>query len=106
MPEHEDQTICLDLKNEFDMAYMADIHIGNPPQKIIALFDTGSSNLWVLNSKVFGELESGYNETQSSTAVKFDQAAAVEFGSGSLAGHFFSDDVWVGEGESAIHIKD
>ena len=68
VPELEEvQTICLDLKNEQDMAYMAEIAVGNPPQKIIALFDTGSSNTWILNSDVFGTYGSGFNSTASST---------------------------------------
>lgn len=37
--------------NSDDMAYMADIYVGSPPQKIRALFDTGSANTWILNKK-------------------------------------------------------
>jgi hypothetical protein len=29
--------------------YVSDIFVGNPPQKIRALFDTGSANTWILN---------------------------------------------------------
>jgi len=27
------------------------MYVGNPPQKVRALFDTGSTNTWVLNKK-------------------------------------------------------
>jgi len=41
------------LNNHMDYSYVADIYVGNkPPQKIRALFDTGSSNTWILNKKV------------------------------------------------------
>lgn len=28
------------------------IYVGNPPQKLMALFDTGSANTWILSNKV------------------------------------------------------
>jgi len=34
-----------------DNAYVSDMYVGNPPQLVRALFDTGSTNTWVLNSK-------------------------------------------------------
>ena len=40
------------MMNENDSIYLADIYVGNPPQKLRAVFDTGSSNMWVLNSKL------------------------------------------------------
>lgn len=33
-----------------DNAYVSEMYVGNPPQLIRALFDTGSTNTWVLNS--------------------------------------------------------
>lgn len=39
--------------------FLTDIEVGNPPQKIRALLDTGSTNMWVLNKKTMlgkGEL--------------------------------------------------
>ena len=31
--------------------YISEFHIGNPPQKMRGVFDTGSTNTWVLNEK-------------------------------------------------------
>ena len=30
--------------------YMSDLFVGNPPQKLKGVFDTGSTNTWILNS--------------------------------------------------------
>ena len=38
-------------ENLDNYAYISDIYVGNPPQKLRGLFDTGSTNTWVLNSK-------------------------------------------------------
>ena len=48
----DEREICLRLQNNHDMAYMGEVQVGTPPQKIVAIFDTGSSNTWVLNQKV------------------------------------------------------
>jgi len=106
--------VHLTQDNLEDNAYISDIYIGNPPQKIRALFDTGSTNTWVLNSKVVlpgnAEKEYSYNDKESCSATKLSQRAMIQFGSGALAGHFMTDDVRVGtcDGKSSgqIHIKD
>ena len=88
------------------MSYFAEIYIGTPPQKIRGLFDTGSSNTWILNTKVKNIDGYAYAEENSSTSQATAQAAEISFGSGSLAGHFFVDDMSIGAGDRAIHIKD
>ena len=35
--------------NQGDALYTSDVYLGNPPQKLRALFDTGSQNTWVLS---------------------------------------------------------
>ena len=92
------------MQNDHDMCYMAEVFVGTPPQSIRALFDTGSSNTWVLNKKTEADLP-GYDDTLSSTAVKSNQSAAIQFGSGSLDGHFLTDTLTIGEGKHKIEIE-
>lgn len=101
-----EDTMCLHMYSDHDMAYMADIYIGTPPQKIRGLFDTGSSNTWILNKNV-KTLDGGlaYDDKASSTCKPGDQAAEIFFGSGNLAGHFYHDDMTIGTGPEAIKIK-
>jgi len=51
---------------------MSEIFVGNPPQKIRALFDTGSTNTWVLNKKtdIGSAKEFSYDNEASSTSKK------------------------------------
>ena len=39
------------MENQRDSMYVASVFVGNPPQKVRALFDTGSTNTWVLNKR-------------------------------------------------------
>lgn len=36
---------------DYGVLFLTDLEVGNPPQKIRAVFDTGSTNMWVLNKK-------------------------------------------------------
>ena len=76
------------------------MYVGTPPQKIRGLFDTGSTNTWILNHKT--ELGNGrqkefsYDDSKSKSNQKTDQKAVIQFGSGALAGHFMKDDIRLG----------
>lgn len=88
------------------MSYMADIYIGTPSQKIRGLFDTGSANTWILNKMTKPEGATyAYDNAASNTSQSFAQAAKITFGSGELSGHFYTDDLAIGQGEHAIKIK-
>lgn len=90
------------------------MYVGNPPQKIRALFDTGSTNTWILNKKTNlpggASKEYSYDNEASKTYKATKQAAMIQFGSGALAGHFVTDDVRLGtcdgkKSNGQIHIK-
>ena len=93
-----------------DNAYVGEMYVGNPPQKIRALFDTGSTNTWILNSKVDlgAEKMRSYDDKASDTAKRTSQKAHINFGSGSLSGTFMTDDIRLGSCDSkhgSIHIS-
>ena len=96
-----------------DNAYVSDMYVGNPPQLVRALFDTGSTNTWVLSHTVDlggASKERAYNNLTSTSATYTPQKAQIFFGSGNLAGHFITDDIRLGSCEGAkssgqIHIK-
>lgn len=85
-----------------DNAYVSDMYVGNPPQLVRALFDTGSTNTWILSHTVDlggASKERSYNNMTSTTAAYTPQKAQIFFGSGNLAGHFVTDDVRLGSCE-------
>lgn len=100
-----DRRFCLQLQNDHDSAYIAEIYVGTPPQKLRALFDTGSSNTWVLNTKVFNGKIDAFDDTLSSTCVKTERHATIHFGSGDLDGYFYEDTFQIGTGPHAMKIK-
>jgi hypothetical protein len=61
-----------------DNAYVSDMYVGNPPQLVRALFDTGSTNTWVLSSTVDlggATKERSFNNLTSTTAAYTPQKA-------------------------------
>jgi len=102
------------MKNLNNFGYVGTLHIGNPPQKVRTLFDTGSTNSWVLSdlaciriSKKMMAREGGYYcyEPLRSKTFHIDEhdkryEAAVEFGSGKLDGFFVHDKCTIGDPKS------
>ena len=89
------------FKDRLNDQYLGYIYLGNPPQKIKALFDTGSANLVVLTKNVdIGKKKTlFYDETKSKTykpSDRKDKFFRVNFGTGGLDAHFVRDDLKVG----------
>ena len=79
--------VDLNLKSEYDILYTSDIYIGNPPQKLRAMFDTGSSNTWIASSALKPTLKDKhylFEPSQSSTLQPSNRTQHMEFGSGNL----------------------
>ena len=57
------------------------MYVGNPPQKVRGLFDTGSTNTWILNKDTpIGKdaaKEFSYDPNASTSAKKTEQKAII-----------------------------
>ncbi|XP_020584637.1 aspartic proteinase oryzasin-1-like [Phalaenopsis equestris] len=88
------------LKNYLNAQYYGEISIGTPPQKFTVIFDTGSSNLWVPSAKCFSIacfFHSKYKSSNSKTYTANGKSAAIQYGTGAIAGFLSQDHVGVGD---------
>merc|ERR1712054_528456 len=82
--------------NDFQNAqYYGEVQVGTPPQTFKVIFDTGSANLWIPNSKVglVGLLKHKYDSSKSSTYIKNGSAFNIRYGSGPVSGIWSEDTV-------------
>ncbi|KAG2214057.1 hypothetical protein INT46_004972 [Mucor plumbeus] len=83
--------------------YYGEISIGSPPQKFNVIFDTGSSDLWVVSSKCASDICKSHQkfDLQASNTYEYlenEEAEQdggsfiqVEYGTGSIQGHVGKD---------------
>ncbi|NXM19165.1 PEPC protein, partial [Ploceus nigricollis] len=71
----------------FQSSYFGEISIGEPPQKFLVLFDTGSSNLWVPSTDCESPACFNHAKFKASDSATFSpsgQSCTVSYGSGSV----------------------
>ncbi|CAG9320343.1 unnamed protein product [Blepharisma stoltei] len=77
------------LKNFANTQFVGSVGIGNPPQFLDVIFDTGSANFWV-NSKLCKDppclQHDAYDHTKSSDYETYGPQVEVTFGTGSIEG--------------------
>ncbi|XP_047330225.1 aspartic proteinase A1-like [Impatiens glandulifera] len=108
-PQILDSQSIVKLTNFMDKQYYGEISIGTPPQKFKVLFDTGSTDLWIPSSRrcylsrwCFYPRRSRtskkniYDARRSRTYKKNGTSTEIQYGSGSITGHFSLDNVLVG----------
>ncbi|KIL62005.1 hypothetical protein M378DRAFT_806948 [Amanita muscaria Koide BX008] len=78
-----------------DASYLATINIGNPPQKMNVVLDTGSSDLWVATDQCTNCISATpLFKTSRSTSVQFSSSTVkLTYGSGEVAGNLAQDTV-------------
>ncbi|NXQ26615.1 PEPC protein, partial [Alaudala cheleensis] len=68
-------------------SYFGEISIGEPPQKFLVLFDTGSSNLWVPSTDCKSPAcfnHAKFKPKDSATFTPRGRSYTVSYGSGSV----------------------
>jgi len=105
------------LESYQGVAYTGPISIGNPPQEFMVMFDTGSSDFWILSSENEAEeavcepngayfCPSGccylkgihrlYDPSNSTTSLKSANPLwSIQYGKGEVAGNLWVDSVWL-----------
>lgn len=95
----EDKTVTLKMQKAWQ--YMTEVQVGNPPQKLNIVFDTGSTNAYILGSKFFDEMKKdpkkmtefnslgkelgrGFNPKLSKTAKDQKETSFQMYGAGGL----------------------
>jgi len=82
-----------------DASYFASVSIGTPAQSFGVVLDTGSSDLWVVDTQCIGcNVGTAFDGTKSSTFTQTSTSPIqIDYGSGSVAGFVASDTVSMGQ---------
>jgi len=95
-------TATIPLTDYFNLEYDGPISLGTPAQSFTVLFDTGSSNLWVMGKDATcSQCNQSYHYHQydssaSSTYVANGTNFNITYGQGNTTGHLVSDELTVG----------
>lgn len=87
------------IKDYQDSEYFGPVSVGSPEQTFTAIYDTGSSNLWIPSSKCISkacQTHHKYDPTKSSSYHKDGRKLILPYGSGVCAGTLVADSVKIG----------
>jgi len=92
-------TADVDLQDYMNTMYYGTIQMGTPAVDFLALFDTGSSNLWLpaSNCTNCASGKTKYNPAASSTYKANGTSFKIEYGTGSMTGFVCRDVLTIGE---------
>jgi len=80
-----------------DAQYYGTISIGDPPQDVRVVYDTGSSNLWASDIKPgFLSSHRRYDHTKSTTYAPNGTIFNIQYGSGPVSGFYSEDSISIG----------
>jgi len=92
-------TADVDLQDYMNTMYYGTIQMGTPAVDFLALFDTGSSNLWLpaSNCTNCASSKTKYNPASSSTYKPNGTSFEIRYGTGSMIGFVCHDVLTIGE---------
>eukprot|EP00347_Sterkiella_histriomuscorum_P005441 403356609 len=95
------EEVSINLRDYYNINYIGSMYVGNPPQQIRAIFDTGSTNIWVISrgcksSRDLSSENQVFDYKNSSSYSPTHIGCMVQFGSGKVQGHFAIDDFRLG----------
>lgn len=97
--ERKNTIKSISLKNYKNTQYVGNIEIGNPPQSIPVIFDTGSGNIWVNSAQCQSESckkHVSYDRSKSKDFSNICIGVEVTFGSGVIQGEINQDTISLG----------
>ncbi|GIX65489.1 aspartyl protease ASP3 [Babesia caballi] len=102
MLKRSDYSKYIPIRETKDSLYIGEIKVGTPPQTLHPIFDTGSTNLWIVGSSCtdYSCLKvAHYDPSRSSTFQTMDNPLKihVKFGTGEIEGYPAMDTVTLGE---------
>lgn len=90
------------LRNLHDSQYVGTISVGSPPQPLDVIFDTGSSNLFIVSAHcvrhgLCSDETGAYDHSNSTTYNPVGLDISVKFGTGRIEGFISVDTITVGD---------
>lgn len=85
------------ISDYMNAQYYGEISVGTPPQIETVIFDTGSANLWVPNTKPWFTSHKVYSHGKSSTYKSNGTEFKIMYGSGPVSGFYSADSVNIGD---------